>query len=214
MERAEEFEIYVNGVLLDQSRNGWYLDRSFHTVPVPRLKLGYNEIRLCCSYRNDMELENIYLTGAFSVSPKRRLGEPVKDLSVGDWCRQGLFHYSGSVSYQYHFFWNGEGDQILLMMDPTAVCVRIFVNGSLVNIPWIYGAPINMTDFIHLGENGIQIELTGSPRNMLGPFHIKEKHPVTTNDACFSPVEKDYQESYQTVFYGMNKSPLIQIMKE
>ena len=214
VERAKEFEIYINGALLDQSKKDWYLDRSFHTVPVPKVKQGYNEIRLFCAYRNDMELENIYLSGDFSVSPMRRLGKPVKALAVGDWCRQGLFHYSGSVSYQYHFFWHGKGNQILLLMDPTAVCVRVLVNGSSINVPWIYGEPVPITEFIHLGENEIEIELTGSPRNMLGPFHIKEKHPVTTNDACFSPAEKEYEESYQTVFYGLNKRPSIQIMKK
>lgn len=82
-ERAEEFEISINGVLLDQSRKGWYLDRSFHTVPVPEVRQGYNEIRLCCAYRNDMELENLYLIGDFSVSPLRRLRQ-----GFGKW----LFH--------------------------------------------------------------------------------------------------------------------------
>ncbi len=214
VEQAEEFEIFLNGVLLDQSSKGWYLDRSFHTVQVPAVGVGYNEIKLCCPYRNDMELENIYLIGDFSVSPMRRLGEPVKELAIGDWCRQGLFHYCGSVSYQYHFSWDGEGDQILLMIDPTAVCVSVEVNGRSMNVPWIYRAPVNITGFVQPGENEIKIELTGSPRNMLGPFHIKEKHPVTTNDACFSPAEEDYQESYQSVFYGMKERPFIQIMKE
>lgn len=213
-ERAEEFEISVNGVLLDQSRKGWYLDRSFHTVPVPEVRPGYNEIRLCCAYRNDMELENLYLIGDFSVSPLRRLGGPVKELAIGDWCRQGLYHYSGSVTYHYHFLWNGKGDQILLMMELAAVCVRVLVNGSSINVPWIYGEPVNMTEYLQPGENEIKIELTGSPRNMLGPFHIKEKHPVTTNDACFSPGEKEYQASYQTVFYGMKERPYIRIMTE
>lgn len=213
VECLEDFQIYFNGKLVPKEAASWYLDRSFQTIPLPEIGSGANEIILRCRYRNDMELENIYVIGAFSVSDKRIIEKPVTFMKTGDWCRQGLFHYCGSVNYQYKYWWDGEGDKVLLSFEAEAVCINVEINGNSIFIPWIFKTPVDIREYLRPGENKLNIELVGSPRNMLGPFHSKEAHPLTTDDACFSPNEGEYEKNYQCTPYGLMKRPLIQIIK-
>ena len=212
LERPEDFQLYMNGKLVKSEPSGWYLDRSFKKISLPKIRQGENEIRLCCHYRNNMELEAVYIIGDFGVSEMRTIIPPVRELKTGDWCGQGLFHYCGSVIYHYETDWNKEGDQILLSVKAEAACLRLEINGHSIPVPWLIKIPVEITGYMQPGHNNIEIELVGTPRNMLGPFHTRERHPALTNDACFTPDQDDYYEGYQLTFYGMKESPVIDIL--
>ena len=214
LERPEEFKLYLNGNSIENEPSGWYLDRSFKQIPIPKINKGRNEISLVCNYRNDMELEAVYLTGQFGVSIQRTITSPIRQLKTGDWCNQGLFHYSGSVTYHYEFDCDGNGDHIRLSLTPEAACLRLHINGHITSVPWLMKEPKDITTFIKPGHNEIGVELIGSPRNMLGPFHTKERHPALINDACFTPDGEQHFKGYQLTYYGMKERPVIEIMKK
>ena len=67
-----------------------------------KLYKGENELCLVRRFRQDTNLEAVYLLGDFGVSVAGRLAwitEPVRELTFGSWTVQGLPFYGGNVTY-------------------------------------------------------------------------------------------------------------------
>ena len=122
----------------------------------------------------------------------------------GDWTAQGFFHYCGSISYlmDYPLSQRPKGNVWLKLPEIRAVCVRVRVNGQEQLIPWNFERRIPIGAWLKEGDNPIEIEVIGSPRNMMGPFHIKEK-PSNTNVGSFFPPDSAYCKSYLLTPYGL-----------
>lgn len=207
LEFAGHYQIFINDKECRQKPEGWFLDRSFQKVLLQNLKPGENRIRTVISYQNSTELENCYLIGSFGVNLDRRLyNNPV--LSIGDWTKQGYLHYIGSMTYQ--FLLNLEAFQkvILDMSKFQGVCAAAVINGAVLEIPWRAEGIQDITHMVAAGDNYIEITVTGSPRNMLGPFHLKEGKRVITNDSCFTVTGEEYGKEYCTVPYGLMEAPV------
>lgn len=215
LEQPFRFEISCNEEPVSNAPSGWFLDKSFERIKLPGLKTGVNTIVLSCAYANDMELENCYLVGNFGVTADRALTAMPKTLAVGDWTKQGLYHYSGSVTYRYHYQWNstGKAGAYLQLGRREAVCVTVMVNGKCFEIPWSLGEPVEITDALEGGDNLIEIQVMGSPRNMMGPLHLKGGKPLNTHDSCFSPDLEEYTAEYQIIPYGLMEPAVIVTME-
>ena len=204
IERPEDFTLYLNGQRVEWQTDGWLLDREIKTCRLPEGKPGMNELILQCRYRQDMELETIYLTGVFGVDENRRITCLPETIMPGDWTAQGFFHYCGSISYlmDYPLSQRPKGNVWLKLPEIRAVCVRVRVNGQEQLIPWNFERRIPIGAWLKEGDNPIEIEVIGSPRNMMGPFHIKEK-PSNTNVGSFFPPDSAYCKSYLLTPYGL-----------
>ncbi|MBC8080499.1 MAG: hypothetical protein H7X86_09150, partial [Gorillibacterium sp.] len=207
IETPEAFEILCNGTPIASLADGWYLDPSFVKISIEGLlKLGTNEIVLQCRYMNHTELESIYIIGDFAVDTARQIVKEPERLRTGDWCLQGYFHYAGSMVY--HFTVHCEltaGTRFLLnLVKVHAVNVEVRVNGATVGyIPWRAANGLDLTAFLNDGENMIELELAGSPRNLLGPLHKKDQWDSWTSPSAFRPEEHLYTLDYALVPYGI-----------
>ncbi|MFD0671113.1 glycosyl hydrolase [Cohnella sp. GCM10027633] len=176
IEQAESFTMIFNGEDVVGGVKGWYLDRSFGTVSLPQLKAGRNRLEVSCAYDHAMELEDCYLIGDFGVSPDRVLVKEPETLRFGDWCLQGYMHYCGSIVY--HLAYEclelpGAGSTMILELgDYRAVTIEVKVNGRHAGyVPWAATKQLDIGEWLVIGENSIDIEVVGSPRNLLGPLH-------------------------------------------
>ncbi len=211
LEHPEDFDIFCNGHKLEQRQQGYLLDRDIKKVLLPKLCRGWNRITLCCDYRNDMELEDCYLCGAFGVARDRALTLLPEKLYAGDWTLQGFLHYAGSVQYQYEVDCIGleTGKVYLELQAYEAVCASVTVNGRKIEVPWRAASLLEITGFLQNGRNRLVVEVAGSPRNLFGPFHLSDRKRSVTNDRCFRPEGSDYTEEYQVVPYGLFQPPRI-----
>ena len=212
VERANEFRYEINGQTMNCNDLGWFIDKKFQKCLSFSTQIGKNEIHISCDYCLDYELEACYLLGDFGVTQQRILINSVSTLCTGDWSVQGLFHYPGSVVYQYEFNMNSGCCQkkwSLEIPDFKAVCVTACVNGKEYEMPWLSAAEAEITDAIKEGKNILEVEVYASPRNMLGPFHLTEEKRRITNDICFTPEGAEYTKDYKVVPYGLIKSPRI-----
>ena len=81
------------------------MDKSIRKIPInPHLlNEGKNEILLKIDYTENDGLENIFLLGNFGVSLEDEFRPVIKravyELKKGNWVKQGLPFYSGSVIY-------------------------------------------------------------------------------------------------------------------
>ena len=213
LERSKEFRIKLNRIPIESKKKGYFLDREFETIEISHIRKGKNQLELSCDYREDMELENIYLLGEFGVSPERRLIKLQKMLPFGDWAKQGLKHYCGSVSWVF-VYQNNEVDARINLKVPgiEGVCAIIRINDA--EIPLLCNGPkeLSIEEYIKYGLNKIEVEVMGSPRNMMGPFHLKEK-PYSTKDSSFSPTPSEYSSHYLLTPYGIMGDLQIMSMK-
>jgi hypothetical protein len=204
LEHAADCVITLNGEKVTAAADGWYLDRGFERVPLPRLKPGRNMLVLDYRYTNRMEIEDCYLLGDFGVNLDRALVVEPLTLHFGDWGPQGYLHYAGSMIY-HATYEHTPGEQVILELgDFRATTVAIHVNGALAgHIPWRAANGLDLTAFLQPGPNRIDIEAVGSPRNMLGPLHLKAGDEAWTDWRSFRTTGERYTPEYVVVPYGL-----------
>lgn len=208
IERSAEFAVFLNNIAVGEKPEGWYLDKSFDKIPLIGLVQGINVLTLECRYRNDLEVEDIYIIGDFGVDLHNRsiVSEP-KTLHMGDWCTQGYPHYCGSMIYKgiYRFDPAKQQEKVLLTIGKcSAVTIEIRINGSSAgHIPWRAADGLDITKCLRIGENQIEIEVMGSPRNLLGPLHQAAGHKPWTDWSVFRTEDSEYCEGYVLHPYGL-----------
>ncbi|GAP05235.1 hypothetical protein ATHL_00065 [Anaerolinea thermolimosa] len=197
LERAELFEIMLNGQPVSASSVGWYLDRAFKKVLLPALQKGDNELVISCSYTQSMELEDCYLLGDFGVSLDRVMVAEPERLHTGDWTAQGYPHYAGGMIYHARVEFS-PGERVFLHLGPfSGVHVVVHVNDQKVgHIPWRAANGLELTRFLQPGENRVGIEVVSSPRNMLGPLHRAPEHEPWTDWRSFRRTDESFTPDY------------------
>ena len=193
-------------------------DKSLRTIPIsPAFVVpGKNEIILKCNYSSENPgLECIYLLGNFGTRANAlelNIIPPVSELCIGDWVKQGLTFYSGSVLYYTALDINPKCDEryIIRILEFRAPCVQVIINGrDAGNIAW---APweLDISDFLEAGENQIIIKVYGSRRNSHGPLYMNEIWPVGTGPEHFL----EYTGKYKLVPCGLMVLPELLVKKK
>lgn len=189
----------------------------------------------------DQELESIYLLGDFGVHSssgftdgERRavctegpfqLTEPARRVQTGDLTRQGFPFFSGSLRIRQTLALDAaqaSDAQWFFQAPPDAIVTKLFINGLEVRSFLWEPYHADISSFLHSGSNVIELEMTGSCRNLLGPHHhikgevykvgpdsYKDKPGWTDKD-----LDKDthvYQTRYAFVKFGLAASPLIDV---
>ena len=174
VEKSQDMTIQCNGNPCFKA-DSYFIDQDFLKHQIWSLTKGENIIQLDISYTTAIELEDIYITGIFGVSPERHIVSTPTKLRRGDWTLQGLFHYPGSCRYQYtipNLKKVGKGKNLMLKLGK--------FNGSLAIVHIAGKEPqivfqessIPLSGLICTdSETPIEIEIVGNLRNLLGPLH-------------------------------------------
>ncbi len=216
IESAELFEITVNGAAVPNRAKGWWLDKSMDRVPLAHVRRGENELVLRCEYRDapEYELEECYLIGDFGVDADTAaiVREPAT-IRAGDWCRQGYPYHAGNLIYgQDVTLQLRKGERAVLRIGPHfGACIAVHVNGALAGVRGWAPYEVDVTSKLKPGRNRIEIEVCGSPRNLLGPNYYAEKRPAWTGPGQF--VEWDGIEIPNLVPYGLFGEVTIAVLR-
>jgi hypothetical protein len=207
VESVELFEIEVNGKAIEAASSGWWLDRSMDRVPLDNIRLGENELLLRCEYRDapEYEIEECYLIGSFGVdrSTDAIASEPGR-LRTGDWCDQGYPYYAGNLFYGQEIDLHLKSrEKARLTIGPHfGACAAVHVNGKLAGVRGWPPYEVDVTRCLEPGRNLIEVEICGSPRNLLGPNHLPEKRPAWTGPWEFIRLG-EWVEERNLVPYGL-----------
>jgi hypothetical protein len=139
-----------------------WIDIAFHRVRIPMgfLNRGGNNVTLKTLYKENSNLEAIYLLGEFGVQldgTARKLVPMPEKLKIGDICPQGFPFYSGAITYRVPL---PEATPRLRLPEIGGACAK--VDGQILG--WDpFEAEVS-------GKNAeVQIILTR--RNTFGPLH-------------------------------------------
>ncbi len=174
LEEADLFTLTLNGKKVAAKKSGWYLDRNMAKVMLPKLKEGLNRLVLSCNTVDTMQVEDCFIMGDFGVCAHSRaiVAEP-ETLRTGDWTLQGYPHYPGGMIYRKSVkLAKKPAKAFLYLRKFSATVIEVRINGAHAGfIPWRAADGLDVTKHLKTGANRIEIEVMGSPKNMMGPLH-------------------------------------------
>ena len=102
-----------------------------------------------------------------------RIFQGKRILHTGDWSMQGYVNYPGGMIYQYKVPQLISDKQVLLHLGEwRGTLLKVRVNGEEAGFHFEKKDCVtDVTDLFEKEEKHPEIEISGSPRNMFGPFH-------------------------------------------
>jgi hypothetical protein len=222
MERPGDFTVTLNQRPVSftggRTPTGTWVDADIHTSDVaPLLVEGENVVCVTAEYQPAIELEELRLVGGFATSnqddgPRRpgrmTLVRPVTELTLGDWCTQGLDFYGGAVRYRCTVS-RPAGARITLRL-PEVACTAVVIHagGEEFVLPW---APMeaDITDALNDGDNTVDIEVIGGRKNILGPLHVPWGQ--WTGPGQFDPGHRAWTDEYLLNPHGLLQAPVVEV---
>ena len=223
-ETPEIFTYKINGEEIDFDDIGYFRDKSFRKSNISKnLKIGKNEIELFCNFKQseetydnvrkavsfeviknkltyDMEIENIYLIGDFSVKTEgefikldkdavRYVGEfvidkPKETISLQNVEQQGFPFFSGRITVKKIFDISNKNQKLVLKLKGINA-VSIKINDKTIAIEIWNNSEIDLSEYLSIGENNIELTLVNNLRNLLGPHHLEKGEEYMVCPASF-----------------------------
>lgn len=223
LETPHRFTIRVNRYLINPDTDcGWWTDSSLRKLPIPPayLKEGTNRLELSIHYGEEDGLEIVYLLGDFGVKHEGITSiiiDPVRSLRLGDWTRQGLPFYGGSVVYRTTVpYEKRSGERVFLELPGwRGACVRVFVNAKYAGVLAWEPLELDITSCLrgNKGKVEVALEVFGSRRNSHGPLHLRDPHPRWTGPAQFVVEGDEFTKEHHLRPVGLMSSPRLSYRK-
>ena len=208
VEQPALWKISVNGHPVQPKPDTWWLDKTFGVLEVGNyLQSGENLLQIIADPMSIYaETEPVYILGDFNLQTTAKGWTIISPspMQLGSWKTQGLPLYGQTITYT---------KEIKLDTVPGAVAVRlgkwagtvaaVKVNGQEAGIIAYDPYMLTISKYLHQGNNRIEIIVTGSLKNLLGPHHNSPAHglasPWNWREVKNYPAGKDYD----TYDYGL-----------
>lgn len=178
-------EVSVNNTVIEATPGEWWLDTQFGVYHIGKaVRHGKNQVRVSVHPMSVFaELEPVYILGDFaleSASKGWKMTAP-KPLSAGSWISQGLPFYGHTVSYKTSYtIHSPKGRYALVLPQWKGSVARIAVNGHHAGLIAWPPYSLDVTTWLQSGDNEVEVEVYGSLKNVLGPFHTHDTPGLVT----------------------------------
>jgi hypothetical protein len=221
VETPERFCITINGESVSSdAHDGWWTDKSIRRLSIDPavLRPGANEVLMAIDFVEDDNLEASFLLGSFGVQLDASGERATVDafpgkLRAGDWCRQRLPFYAGSVTYRRQIQVQRQPEERVFVTLPkwAGGLVRVLVGGRSVGFIKWQPYELDITDAIAGDTFDLGLEVIGHRHNAFGPLHQARPEPVWFGPANFITEGKEWQEAYNLYPCGLLAPPVVSI---
>ncbi len=209
VERPALWSVTLNGTEIKPEAGKWWLDREFGVFNIGGLaKKGDNTLTLKANpMKVHAEIEPVYITGDFSITPSEKgwtIGPAVKTLTTGSWKDQGMPFYSWGVTYSREYnIEKPDGQYFVRLNNWSGTVAEVIVNDKPAPVIAFPPYESDITGLIGSGSNKIEVKVTGSLKNLMGP-HFNNPRPGLVSPGSFRNV-KSYPagKDYQLIDYGL-----------
>jgi hypothetical protein len=195
LERPENFKIALNGKEINTTGNfDYWVDVAFITIPLSADKFiqGTNTLEVSCEFREDINLEAMYLRGNFALDLKEGEGgnkmtisETNKKIEAMTITSQGLPFYSDSITYNYAIPKELDGKECWVHLpDYQGAYAKISSNGREEMIAW---RP-NIKKIKLAAE--LKVEISVTRKNTFGPLHLEQVVTKSVGPGHFKKCER------------------------
>lgn len=202
--------VKINGVVVNMEPGQWWLDRSYGVFNIGRhLKPGDNQLAITVSPMSVFaEIEPVYILGDFNLEAAERGWHivPPKPLQLGYWNKQGLPLYGEGITYSKTFqVANPAKSYAVELGSWKGTVASVTVNGAFAGI--IIGEPnkLEISKFVKKGHNKVEITVTGSLKNVLGPFYNKPAPGLVDPGKWYNIKAQPPGSEYDLYDYGLTE---------
>lgn len=209
VERPELWTVSVNGHKVEANPGEWWLDHSFGVFSIGRwIKAGENVISVnCMPMKINAEIEPVYLLGDFLVVPADKgwaINAPKNSFTLGSWKEQGQPFYSWDMTYQKEFEITKKSSYYEIGLGNwKGTVAELFVNGKSAGTIALPTDKVDVTEFVTEGKNNIEVKITGSLKNLLGPHHNNPAPGMTGPGHWLNIKKYPSGRDYQLFDYGL-----------
>jgi hypothetical protein len=216
METPHEFKVLLNGQEIPLEDQGWWVDKAIRkfSLPAGLVKKGENLLVQEFDFRDDLDLEALYLMGGFSVrleGNKKILGELPAKISIGDLAAQGFPFYTGGVVYKIPLLEDYSAHQKVMLEIPDFQAALVKVDPGQPDQKVIAWQPnrVEVTDNLQ-GAEALELELVLTRRNAFGPLH-HTPFTYTTGPRHFLSMGENFTLNYMLYPSGILETPKLLI---
>ncbi|MBQ6018540.1 MAG: hypothetical protein IJL26_00035 [Clostridia bacterium] len=172
LEDAENAEIEMNGERVKSDVIGYFVDRDIHTVRLPEIRRGENELTVKLPYGRRTSAEWCYILGEFNVRVEgcvKTVVPATEKLGFGSITGQGMPFYGGNIVYKASVV-TPAGDVSVRIPHVRGALARVKLDGK--DLGRIAYAPFTVdAGALEAGEHALEIEFFGNRFNTFGPLH-------------------------------------------
>ena len=210
-ERPELCEITVNGKLLEQKYEGFYVDECLVKMNIGKLHKGDNTIEIKMPFVKKTNVEWGYLLGDFGVvaeGERITITEKRNKISFGEYLRYGMPFYGGNLTYKYKVN-VAEGDYRLTCTMFRNPVIAVSVDGK--DCGRIAFEPYSVElGHLEAGEHLIEITAFGHRYNSFGAIHNNDLNRQWHGPDAWRVTREDYTKYYYFKPIGIQKEPLLE----
>ena len=202
------YKITINGVAVNARPGEWWLDKSFGVFDISAyVKSGKNVLTIVAAPMDILaEVEPVYLFGDFGVEGVEKGWKlvPENKMSLGSWKSGQWPFYSHSVSYS-KVIQNPSKSQVKVKLNKWAGTVaEVNVNGISAGIIGWQPYELDISNLLKDGDNQVEVVVTGSLKNLMGPHHMNPERGFVTPWSFFrAPAGQPAGLAYDMIDYGL-----------
>jgi hypothetical protein len=208
VERPELWKVYLNGELIEKSKDYW-IDKEFYKFPVgDKLKKGSNTITIKADKMSvHAELMPAYIVGDFALKSLKQGFEITSGTitGLGSWKEMGYPFYSQKVTYTQKFSTQKSSSQYLVKLNKwNGILAEVKVNGKDAGLISWPPYTLNISSLLKDGENEISLTVVGSLKNTFGYFYKANKQWINgPGDWNTAPDKIPSLSQYYLMDYGL-----------
>ena len=213
IEKPQIATVKLNGVALDTTSLGWYVDKSIKKIALPPIKKGTNVIEITYPYGEGDSLERIYVLGDFGVRVEGShavMTALPRTIAFGDIVPQGFPFYSGKLTYHFETE-TKEGTLRVRTPQYRAALLRATVDGkdSKVIAFSPYYADFSVTD----GKHTVDIDAYINRTNGFGTLHCADEKHSYQSPGVWRTKGDEWCYEYRLTREGILVSPQFTLLK-
>lgn len=215
LERSHKAAVTLNGRPVDNTRDGWWVDRDIHTLALPELTPGDHRLEVTYPFGGAGGLEACYLLGDFGVTLTGQtpgLVAAVRELGFGDWTGQGLPFYGGNLTYHCHLT-PPAGPWALTAPHFAAPLLSVDAQGQRVGVITHSPFRLRMPESSG-GTMALDVTAFGSRVNTFGTLHNAKPNPFWWGPAAWRTTGRDWTDGYNLKRCGILVAPMIELRTE
>ncbi|MDR0396190.1 MAG: hypothetical protein LBH66_02675 [Oscillospiraceae bacterium] len=200
--------ISLDGDLIEAKPDGWWVDKSIETIPLPEMKIGRHTLEVVAPIGLRTGLEWCYLLGDFGVKLQgayRKLVAPVRELGFGDWSSQGLPFYAGNVTYELPLHLTRNARVTLEIPQYRNPLLSVGLNNEPVGR--IIYAPYTLEMDVQAGSHIITVTAYGNRANAFGAVHNSNPAEHWHGPSAWESTGDSWSEEYRLWPTGVLVSP-------
>ena len=198
IENPHKCNITLNGVEVDRTVRGWYVDKAIKVIELPDMKTGKNELKINIRYNQKTMLENLYLLGDFDVKLEGNqaiITQKSDQLHFGDITKQGMPFYTGNLEYLFEIDVKEEEEYCICIPQFAAPVIGVHVDGMKQGV--IAYAPHRLSlGELDCGKHEVKVTLYGNRYNGFGTLHNANENYVWYGNGSYRTTGAEWTDDY------------------